>query len=57
MSIENLMNMRLCPDCKVDVDMEVPNRCFTGTHKWHDPQGDSWDMCCECGLDVDVLYK
>ena len=56
--MEGLINMRLCTNCKVDVDMEVPNDCGWGKHKWHFPLvGESWDMCCECGLDWDVFFK
>jgi uncharacterized protein YlaI len=57
MSMEKLIDMRLCSDCKHDVDIEVPNECEFGKHKWHDPEGDSWDMCCDCGKDVDYLLK
>ena len=58
MSIEDLVNMRLCKDCKHEVDMEVPNDCGWGNHKWHFPEeSDSWDMCCECGKDVDMALK
>ena len=49
--------MRMCSECQTDVDMEVPNNCGLGKHTWHSPDDDSWDMCCKCGLDVDVLYK
>jgi hypothetical protein len=52
-------DFRLCPACKHDVDIEVPNDCGLGNHIWHtsDPHGDPWDMCCECGKDVDYLLK
>ena len=53
-----IMNgIRFCSECKFDMDGEVPNDCGLGNHKWHDPDNDSADMCCECGLDVDILYK
>jgi len=49
--------LRFCSDCKFDVDYEVPFPCSNGPHKWHHPDDDSPDMCCECGLDVDALLK
>ena len=52
-----LTDLRYCSDCKADVDMEVPNDCGWGNHKWHEPGSETWDMCCTCGLDVDVFYK
>ena len=55
--MEGLVNMRLCADCKVDIDMEVPNDCGWGKHKWHYPLVEDSDMCCTCGLDWDVFYK
>lgn len=49
--------MRVCAECKYDVDMEVPNPCVKGKHVWHHDDDGVWDMCCACGLDVDILYK
>ena len=55
--MDMLVDFKLCSKCKEEVDMVVPNDCGYGNHKWHSPETDSWDMCCTCGLDVDVLLK
>ena len=55
--MDMLVDFKLCSECKEEVDMVVPNDCGLGNHKWHYPESDSWDMCCTCGLDVDVLLK
>ena len=53
-----IMNgIRFCSDCKFDMDAEVPMDCGWGNHKWHYPDSDSPDMCCECGIDVDMAVK
>lgn len=49
--------IRFCSDCKFDMDAEVPMDCGWGNHKWHYPDSDSPDMCCECGIDVDMAVK
>ena len=52
--MDMLVDFKLCSECKEEVDMVVPNNCGDGKHKWHYPESDAWDMCCTCGLDVDV---
>jgi len=48
------IKMRMCKDCKFDMDAESAIAC-TG-HKWHN--NDTYDdMCCLCGLDAEMLLK
>jgi hypothetical protein len=50
-------SIRFCSDCKFDMDAEVPMNCGWGKHKWHYPETDASDMCCDCGLDYEMLVK
>ena len=50
-------DLRMCINCKHDIDIYPPNRCEYGEHVWHEPHLDTPDMCCECGVDVDYLDK
>ena len=46
--------MKMCSDCKFDMDAESAVPC--PQHLWHN--NDAWDdMCCLCGLDAEVLLK
>jgi hypothetical protein len=49
--------LRMCKDCKFDIEIDLPTPCGPGNHSWHKPFDDSNDMCCKCGLDVDGLWK
>jgi len=48
--------IRLCPDCKFGMNAVPAVPC--AEHKWHNiPNSESSDMCCNCGLDMEILYK
>ena len=50
--------IRFCSECKFDMDAEVPMDCGRENHVWHNvANSESSDMCCNCGLDVEMLYK
>jgi hypothetical protein len=52
-----MVKMRMCKDCKYDIDIEgaIPG-C---EHRWHifEAWFDGLDMCCDCGKDAEYLLK
>jgi hypothetical protein len=45
--------MKACKDCKYEIDAE--SAIQDCSHRWHN---DSWDdMCCDCGLDKEMILK
>jgi len=51
-------DIRFCSECKNDPTLATEIDCGLGNHKWHTPdEYDGWDMCCECGKDVEYLLK
>jgi len=49
---------RACVWCAYEIDAEPARNCEE--HQWHDktdPAFPFYDMCCKCGVDVEMIGK